>query len=169
MVIFFTYSPLCWNFFNTAYLSVLVHIVFSTKLRYSLLADDWRDELFAYIGGTAKDHKATILKSGGIEDHIYLLVKIHPSFAISDTVKLLKANSSRWINEQRKIDAKFQWQRGYGVFSVSQSMAERVTRYIADQREHHKIQSFADEYFELLRRHKIDFDERYVFDEEVVS
>ena len=71
------------------------------KLRYYLLADDWRDELYAYMGGTAHDHKATILKSGGIEDHVHLLVKIHPSFAISDTVKLVKANASRWINEQR--------------------------------------------------------------------
>ena len=148
---------------------VLVHIVFSTKVRYLLLADDWRDELFAYIGGTARDHKATILKSGGIEDHIHLLAKIHPFFAISDTVKLLKANSSRWINEQRKVDAKFQWQRGYGVFSVSQSMANTVKRYIANQRQHHKNQSFRDEYLKLLRRHEIDFDERYVFDEEVVS
>ena len=148
---------------------IFVHVVFSTKLRCPVIADEWRDELFAYIGGTVRDHKATILQSGGIEDHIHLLAKIHPSFAISDTVKLLKANSSRWINEQRKINAKFQWQRGYGVFSVSQSLADRLKQYIANQREHHKRQSFRDEYLELLRRHKIEFDERYVFDEEIVA
>lgn len=148
---------------------ILVHIVFSTKLRNPLLADDWRDELFAYLGGTAKDHKATILKSGGIADHIHLLVKTHPSFAISETVKLLKANSSRWINEQQKINASFQWQRGYGVFSISQSLAKKVKSYIANQREHHRTRSFRDEYLELLRRHEIEFDERYVFDEEIAS
>jgi putative transposase len=148
---------------------LLVHIVFSTKLRYPLLADDWRDELFAYIGGTVRDHKATILQSGGIEDHIHLLAKIHPSFAISDTVKLLKANSSRWINEQRKLNAKFQWQRGYGVFSVSQSMADTLKLYIANQQAHHRNQSFCDEYLDLLRCHKIEFDERYVFDKEIIA
>ena len=81
---------------------ILIHVVFSTKLRRPLLADDWRNELLAYLGGTAKEHKAVILKSGGIEDHVHLLMKTHPAFAISDTIKLVKGNASRWINQQRK-------------------------------------------------------------------
>ena len=149
---------------------LLIHIIFSTKLRYPLLADDWRDDLFAYMGGTAKDHKAIILASGGVEDHVHLFAKIHPSFAISDTVKLIKANSSRWINDQRKsTKGKFQWQRGYGAFSVSQSMSETVKRYLVNQRQHHKKQTFRDEYLQMLRRHHIEFDERYVFDDEIVG
>ena len=148
---------------------VLIHVVFSTKLRYPLISDEWRDDLFAYIGGMAKDHKATVLASGGIEDHVHLLVKIHPSFAISDTVKLIKANSSRWINQQGKVNCRFEWQRGYGVFSVSQSMSETVKRYLAGQRKHHRQQDFRGEYLEMLRRHGVEFDERYVFDEEIVT
>jgi len=148
---------------------LLIHIIFSTKLRKPLIGDDWRDDLFACIGGTAREHKATVLASGGIEDHIHLLVKIHPSFAISDTVRHLKANASRWINQQHKVDCRFEWQRGYGVFSVSQSMSETVKSYIANQRQHHAQQSFRDEYLELLCRHGVEFDERYVFDEEIVT
>ena len=148
---------------------VLIHVVFSTKLRRPWIRDDWRDDLFAYIGGIARDHKAVGLTSGGIEDHVHLLVRIHPSFAISETVQLIKANSSRWINLERKVDGKFEWQRGYGVFSVSQSMSETVKRYLAGQREHHRKQSFRQEYLEMLRRHGVEFDERYVFDEEIVT
>ena len=148
---------------------LLIHVIFSTKLRYPLIRDSWRDDLFAYMGGTAKEYKATLLSSGGIEDHVHLLLKIHPSFAVADTVKLIKANSSRWINQERKVDCRFEWQRGYGAFSVSQSLSDKVKEYIANQRVHHQRQSFREEYLEMLRRHAIDFDERYVFDEEVVA
>jgi REP element-mobilizing transposase RayT len=148
---------------------LLIHVIFSTKLRYPLIRDSWRDDLFAYMGGTAKEHKATLLSSGGIEDHVHLLLKIHPSFAIADTVKLLKANSSRWINQERKVNCRFEWQRGYGAFSVSQSHSDKVKEYIANQRVHHQRQSFREEYLETLRKHAIEFDERYVFDEEVIA
>jgi putative transposase len=148
---------------------ILVHVVFSTKCRVALLADFWRDDLFAYIGGTIKEHKAVLLKAGGIEDHVHLLIKFHPQYALASTVQLLKANSSRWINEQRKVKAKFQWQRGYGAFSVSQSMVATVRDYVANQREHHRQRGFKDEYLQMLRLHEIDFDERYVFDEEILA
>lgn len=149
---------------------VLIHVIFSTKHRYPHISNQWQNDLFAYLGGTggtAREHKATLLASGGIEDHVHLLLRIHPSFAIADTVRHLKANSSRWINEQRKVDCRFEWQRGYGVFSVSQSMSERVKQYIAQQRQHHQKQSFRDEYLEILSRHQVEFDPRYVFDEEI--
>ena len=134
-----------------------------------MIDESWQDELFAYIGGTVHDHKASILCSGGIEDHVHLLAKIHPSFSISETVQLLKSNSSRWVNQQGKTESRFEWQRGYGAFSVSQSQATRVKSYIPLQREHHRRQSFRDEYLEMLKRHEIEFDERYVFDEEIVA
>ena len=148
---------------------ILLHIVFSTKYRKPVLADQWRDDLFAYIGGTVKDHKASLLKAGGIEDHVHLLLRIHPEFAISKTLQLLKANSSRWINENRKTPKPFQWQRGYGAFSVSQSMSESVKQYLERQREHHARQSFQEEYLEMLRKHEIEFDLRYVFEQEFVA
>ena len=148
---------------------ILLHVVFSTKYRKCLMADQWRDDLFAYIGGTVKDHKAALLKAGGVEDHVHLLLRIHPEFAISKTLQLLKANSSRWINENHKTRHPFQWQRGYGAFSVSQSMAETVRRYIERQKEHHTRMSFQEEYLEILRKHEIEFDLRYVFEEEIVA
>jgi len=148
---------------------ILIHVVFSTKYRKPLLRDDWRDELFAYIGGIVKDHKSILLKSGGIEDHVHLFIRTHPEFAISKTVQLLKSNSSKWINEQRKTKQPFQWQRGYAAFSVSQSMAEKVKTYIANQRAHHTKKTFEDEYLVMLKNHGIDFDSRYVFEQQIVT
>jgi len=146
---------------------ILIHVVFSTKYRKPILADDWRDSLFAYIGGTIKEHKATLLKAGGVLDHVHLLLRTHPNFAISSTIQLLKGNSSRWINENKRTTQLFQWQRGYGAFSVSSSMVDSVIRYIAHQREHHQQRSFQDEYLEFLNRHGIKFDKRFVFEQEL--
>jgi putative transposase len=140
-----------------------------TKYRKSYLAASWRDELFAYIGGIVRDHKSLLLNAGGIEDHVHLLLRIHPEFAISKTVQLLKANSSKWINEQHKLSRRFEWQRGYGAFFVSQSMAETVKRYIADQEPHHRKLTFTDEYISMLNKHGIEYDPRYVFDVEAVG
>ncbi len=148
---------------------ILVHLVFSTKYRKPYLRNEWRDDLFGYIGGTLKDHKAVLLKSGGIEDHVHLLIKFHPQFAIASTIQLLKANSSRWINETQQTPYKFQWQTGYGAFSVSQSMTDAVRPYLASQREHHQRVSFEDEYLRMLRLHGIEFDEQYVFEQEIVA
>jgi len=148
---------------------ILVHVVFSTKYRQPLMSDEWRDDLFAYIGGTIRDHKASLLKSGGMEDHVHLLIKFHPTFSISSTIQLLKANSSKWINERKKTKRKFQWQLGYGAFSVSQSMVDTVKEYIANQEEHHRTLTFQDEYLAFLRRYQIEFDPRFVFEQEALG
>ena len=149
----------------TTHHGILVHVVFSTKQRFKLLNDKWREELFAYIGGIAPEHKSILLKSGGTEDHVHLLLKTHPGFAISETIKLIKGNSSRWVNANQKINARFEWQRGYGIFSVSESMSERVKHYIENQQEHHRHQSFEDEYIAFLAKHNIEYDPRFVFDD----
>ncbi len=148
---------------------ILLHVVFSTKYRKPLLLDDWRDDLYAYIGGIIKGHKSTLLNSGGIEDHVHLFLRIHPEFAISKTIQLLKANSSKWINDHRKTPRRFEWQRGYGAFSVSQSMSEAVKRYISNQREHHRKQSFVDEYLTMLVKHNVEFEPKFVFEQEIVA
>jgi len=153
----------------TSHHGILLHVVFSTKFRKPYLADEWRDDLFGYIGGIVKDHKASLLKAGGIEDHVHLFLRIHPEFAISKTIQLLKANSSKWINDQRKLPRRFEWQRGYGAFSVSQSMSDAVKRYISKQREHHSKQSFVDEYLSMLANHQVEFDPKYVFEQEIVA
>ena len=144
---------------------ILLHVVFSTKQRRNLLHIDWRDDLFAYMGGVAREHKSIVLQAGGIEDHVHLLIKLHPAFAISDTVKLIKGNASRWINQNQNVSAKFEWQKGYGVFSVSESQADVVKQYIVNQDVHHQKQLFRDEYLALLQKHKIVFDSKFVFDD----
>ncbi len=146
--------------------NILIHLVFSTKYRKRLLNEEWMEELFSYIGGTIKEHKAVLLKAGGVEDHVHLLIRFHPQFAIASTIRLLKANSSRWINEVNKMKVRFSWQSGYGAFTVSQSNIDKVHHYIGNQREHHRQISFRDEYFELLKRHRIAFDEEFVFETE---
>ncbi len=148
---------------------ILLHVIFSTKYRRRYLHDAWREEVFAYIGGTVKDHKAALLKAGGIEDHVHLLLRIHPEFAISKTIQLLKTNASKWINEERKLPGRFQWQRGYGAFSVSQSMAEVVKAFISNQRAHHAQQTFEREYIGFLDKHKIQYDPKYVFESEFLA
>jgi REP element-mobilizing transposase RayT len=147
---------------------IQIHIVFSTKNRLKTIRPQWQDELYAYIGGICREHKSNLLAAGGTKDHLHLLVKIHPSFAISDTIKLIKGNSSRWINQEQDHRDKFQWQTGYGAFSVSLSNSDVVQRYIANQEAHHRKRSFQEEYFEILKKHKIEFDDRFVFDQEVV-
>ena len=147
---------------------ILVHVVFSTKHRRPLLDEAWTDELYSYIGGTVKDHKSKLLVAGGIEDHIHLLLKIHPSFAISKTIQLLKTNSSKWIKEKFRIN-QFEWQTGYGAFSVSQSQFKVVADNIRNQRQHHAKYDFKDEYLALLQKHGIEFDLKYVFDVETVA
>jgi putative transposase len=153
----------------TTHHGILLHVVFSTKYRKPSLLDDWRDDLFGYIGGIVKDHKSTLLKAGGIEDHVHLFLRIHPEFAISKTIQLLKANSSKWINDSRLTSSRFEWQRGYGVFSVSQSMSEAVANYISNQREHHRTRSFVDEYLSMLTKHQVEFDPQYVFEQEIIA
>ena len=145
---------------------ILIHTVFSTKLRMKVIRDEWRDDLFAYLGSLVRQHDGSLLKAGGIEDHVHLLLRVHPKYAISDTMQLIKANSSRWINEERKVQGKFEWQKGYGAFSVSQSLSETVKQYIENQREHHRIKSFEEEYLTALRNHGIEFDPSYVFETE---
>lgn len=153
----------------TTHHGILLHVVFSTKYRKPSLLDDWRDDLFGYIGGIVKDHKSTLLRAGGIEDHVHLFLRIHPEFAISKTIQLLKANSSKWINDSRLTSSRFEWQRGYGVFSVSQSMSEAVVNYISNQREHHRTRSFVDEYLSMLTKHQVEFDPQDVFEQEIIA
>ena len=148
---------------------ILIHVIFSTKQRFKLIKSDWKQDLYSVIGGITREHKSTLVRAGGVEDHVHLLLKIHPSFAIADTIKLIKGNSSRWINHNRKVQARFAWQKGYGAFSVSESMSDTVKRYIDNQEKHHQTQSFRNEYLSILRKHKIEFDSSYVFDDEIVS
>jgi REP element-mobilizing transposase RayT len=139
---------------------VYVHAIFSTKNREPILADEWRDELFHVLGGTANNLGCQSLIVGGVADHVHLLFQLGRTVTISDAVGKIKSMSSTWINQSRGLPAPFHWQSGYAVFSVSQSNVEAVREYILRQPEHHKKQSFQDEVREWLRRYETEWDER---------
>ncbi len=150
------------------YTNLLFHIVYSTKYRKPLIRPSWQDELYGYTGGILRAEKAVLLVAGGIENHVHLLAKLPPTIAVSGMLRLIKANTSKWANQRSDVRY-FEWQAGYAAFSVSESKAPSVREYIGSQQEHHRIQSFRDEYLALLRRHNIEFDERYVFEEEHIG
>jgi REP element-mobilizing transposase RayT len=120
--------------------------------------------LHKYICGivTAKEQK--VFAIGGMADHLHLLVSVKPDISISDLVRDIKANSSRWINEKRYINEKLYWQEGFGAFSYSQSQLNTIIAYINNQEQHHKMTSFRDEYLELLRIFEVEYDEKYIFE-----
>ena len=143
---------------------VYVHAIFSTKNRETILFDDWRDELFRVMGGTANNLGCQSLIVGGMPDHIHILFQLGRTITIADSIGKIKSMSSLWINQTHKFVDPFHWQSGYAVFSVSQSNIEAVRAYIQNQAKHHEKQSFEDELRAWLKRYEIEWDERYVWD-----
>lgn len=144
--------------------SLLVHVVFSTKGREAVIAPEIRERLFAYVGGVARNEGAALVSAGGVADHLHLLLSASPAKSVSGLVRDIKANSSRWIRETFPESQGFAWQAGYGAFSVSESNADAVRAYIERQEEHHRRVTFQEEYLEFLKRHRIEFDPKWVFD-----
>ena len=136
------------------------HIVFSTKERRKLINKSMQPKLWSYIAGIGRNHGFLVLANGGMEDHVHLLVQVPAKLAAAEVVSLIKANSSRWMNEHGN---KFSWQEGYGAFSVSKSNLETVTRYIANQEQHHRKMTFEEEFIGFLEKLGIDYDPKYVF------
>jgi len=146
--------------------NVIVHITYSTKHRKPWLIDpDLRSQLYAYNATILKEEvDSPAILINGVEDHLHILCLLSRKFAIMDVIKASKTETSKWIKKQGMAYGDFQWQAGYGVFSVSQSNVEQVKRYIANQQDHHKRMSFQDEFRELCKRHGIEIDERHVWD-----
>jgi putative transposase len=120
-------------------------------------------QLFEYIGGILRNNSCSLVATGGIPDHVHLLTSLGRTLAIADAVRIIKTNSSSWIHDERRFPD-FQWQSGYGAFAVSYSNVAQVKAYIANQEQHHHLQSFQDEFREFLRRHGVEWDELYVWD-----
>lgn len=145
------------------YTSLHYHIVFSTKNRQPRIHADIEQRVWEYVGGIARQHNMKALRIGGVEDHLHVLVGAPPTIPVSKIAQVLKGGSSKWIHETFSALADFAWQEGYGAFSVSRSQLPEVERYIATQREHHRKQTFQEEFRALLERHGIEYDERYVW------
>ena len=142
------------------------HVVFATKCRRRTIAKANQPLLFNYISGIVSGFSGVLDSSGGVEDHVHLLVNIPAKLAVSDAIRSIKSNSSRWINEQAWNADDFEWQKGYGAFTVSYSQMARVRAYIANQETHHQKLSFQQEYICLLKKHNIDFELTYLFEDE---
>jgi len=141
-----------------------IHLVFSTKNREPLITDAVGEPLHAYIATVLQNLGCAPVLINSVEDHAHLLFDLARTVSISQAVEDVKKASSKWIKTQGPEFAGFAWQSGYGAFAVSESNVEAVREYIANQREHHRKKSFQEEYRQFLERHRIAFDERYVWD-----
>ncbi len=143
---------------------IYIQYVFAVKGRENLLQKPWRDEVFKYIAGIIKEKNQKAIIVNGVTDHVHVFVGLKPSMNISDLVRDIKNNSSKFINEQRFLKGKFSWQEGYGAFSYAHSQIESVYQYILKQEEHHMKKTFKEEYLDFLQKFKIDYSEKYLFE-----
>jgi len=138
-----------------------LHVVFSTKERQKLIPENFQPRVWKYITGVFQNIDLIPVAVGGMEDHLHILFHLPPSRSLADAMRVIKTNSSKWMNEHQ---AQFTWQDGYGAFGVSESNIPAVVKYIHSQKQHHRKMTFEDEYLAFLKKHKIDFDPRFVFD-----
>ena len=146
------------------YTKLIYHIVFSTKNRQPFISPTIEDELHKYIGGIIRNIGGTSLEINGTADHIHILSILPPKIALSDALRDIKANSSKWIHETKQELPHFGWQDGFSAFTVSKSQVEPVRQYIVDQKLHHGQRDFKTELLGLLDKHEIEFDERFIWD-----
>jgi REP element-mobilizing transposase RayT len=146
------------------YSQLLLHIVFSTKVRQPWITTDVGERLHLCLGGIVRAQNRVLYGIGGVGDHVHIYMRWRPDVSVSDLARTIKSSSSKWVHETFPNLAEFAWQEGYSVFSVSKSQERAVKNYIAGQAEHHKKGGFKSELLRLLRLHRIEFDERYVFE-----
>ena len=146
------------------YSQLNIHCVFAVQGRENLITKNFRDELHKNIYGIIKNDNAFPLSIGGWLDHVHVFFELHPDRKISDHLRMLKATSSKWINDHKFVNGKFQWQEGYGAFSYSRSQRNDVIKYIINQEEHHRKQTFKEEYLGLLKKFEVDYDEKYLLE-----
>jgi REP element-mobilizing transposase RayT len=146
----------------STHLSLHYHVIFSTKNRAPVIATAWRERLHAYLGGVVRNLGGVAEAVGGVNDHVHLLMGLRATHCLADTVRDVKAVSSRWAHEEIRV-ADFAWQEGYGAFTVSASQRAQGCDYIARQKEHHQTQTFQEEYVEFLQRCGLDYNGRFLW------
>ncbi len=146
------------------YSQITIHAVFAVRYRENFILTDWRDSLHKYIAGIITGKGAKSLAVGGWKDHVHILFGMPLTTCVSDFMGVVKANSSGWINEQRFVKGKFQWQSGYGAFSYAKSKRDVVIRYIMNQEEHHKTKTYKEEYLKMLTDFEVEYEDKYLFE-----
>ena len=148
---------------SLSYISSYFHCVFSTKERRRLITPALRDRLWPFLGGIARQNKMKAIEIGGVEDHVHILLSLPSTMAISKALQLMKGGSSKWIHETFPEHRLFAWQEEYGAFSVSVSQLDKTMEYIQGQEAHHRKMTFQEEFLALLKKHRIEYDERYLW------
>jgi len=148
------------------YTQLYFHLVFAVRGRDNAISPNWKEDLYKYISGIISNHEQKLMIINGMPDHIHLLIGTKPNCNLSDLVRLIKSNSSKWINEKRLVRGKFEWQTGFSAFTVSQSVVPNVVEYIKNQEKHHKKKTFREEYIDFLKVNNIDYNTDYIFTEE---
>lgn len=145
------------------YTQVHIQAVFAVQNRQSLIHKDWEDELYKYITGLIQHYDHKVLQINGMPDHVHILFGMRPTQSLSDLMKQVKQDSSKWINNKGFMNTKFSWQAEYGAFSYAKSDLPNVINYIKNQEVNHKTKTFTEEYMQLLKDFNIDFEEHYIF------
>lgn len=144
------------------YTQIYIHVVFAVEGRQNLIKPEHNDELQKYITGIVSGQKQKLIAINNMPDHVHMLIGLQPDLALSDLMRDIKANSSKFINEKRWVIGRFSWQEGFGAFSYARSQLDTVIRYIQDQQRHHAKKSFREEYVELLEKFGVAYDKRYI-------
>jgi putative transposase len=147
-----------------SYISSYFHCVFSTKQRQRIITPELRERLRPFLGGIARQNKMKAIEIGGVEDHVHVLLSLPSTIAISKAVQLIKGGSSKWVHENFPEHRLFSWQEKYGAFSASMSQLDSIIEYIRNQEAHHRTMTFQEEFLTLLKKHQIEYDERYIWD-----
>ena len=144
--------------------SSLFHYVFSTKNREKIITPQLQERLWPYMGGIARENRVKAIEIGGVEDHVHMLLSLNATITLAKAVQLIKGGSSKWVSENRLVKGRFEWQEGYGAFSIGKSQIDDTVAYIRNQAEHHRKRTFKEEYVAFLKAHEIEYDERYIWD-----
>ncbi len=147
-----------------SYVSSYYHCVFSTKERRPLIPPSLRERLWPYLGGIAREHRIAAIEIGGTSDHVHILLSLPSTLAIAKALQLIKGGSSKWVHDTFPEHRLFRWQVKYGAFGVSVSLLEKIVQYIRSQEAHHRKMTFQEEFLALLKRHRITYDERYLWE-----
>ncbi len=143
---------------------IYIHFVFSVMQRECIIQSNWENELYKYMTGIVTENKHKLIAINGMPDHVHMLIGLKPIQSISDLMQDVKGSSSKWINDRKFVRGKFNWQSGYGGFSYSHSQLDNIVQYIINQKEHHKKETFKEEYLKILKSFDIKYDKKYIFD-----
>ncbi|MCS6974148.1 MAG: IS200/IS605 family transposase [Cyclobacteriaceae bacterium] len=146
------------------YSQLNIHCVFAVKGRQNFITQNFRDDLHRYMAGILRNDGAYPLAVGGWKDHVHVFFELPVTYSVAKIMQMLKATSSKWINDNRFIKGRFSWQEGYGTFSYSRSQRDTVIRYIMNQEKHHAEKSFREEYINLLEKFQIPFEKKSLFE-----